>query len=59
MDLEGAIAGLPKGARMVFVLHDVQGFTHEEIGDQLCITPGGSKSQLHRARMLLRTALTR
>ncbi|MBL0939116.1 MAG: RNA polymerase sigma factor [Gemmatimonadaceae bacterium] len=59
MDLEGAIAGLPKGARMVFVLHDVQGFTHEEIGDQLGITPGGSKAQLHRARMLLRTALTR
>jgi RNA polymerase sigma-70 factor (ECF subfamily) len=59
MDLEGAIAGLPKGARMVFVLHDVQGYTHEEIGEQLGITPGGSKAQLHRARMLLRTALTR
>jgi RNA polymerase sigma-70 factor (ECF subfamily) len=59
MDLEQAIGGLPKGARTVFVLHDVEGFTHEEIGEQLGITPGGSKAQLHRARMLLRTALTR
>jgi RNA polymerase sigma-70 factor (ECF subfamily) len=59
LDLEGAIAGLPKGARTVFVLHDVEGFTHEEIGAQLGISPGGSKAQLHRARMLLRAALTR
>lgn len=59
LDLDGAIAGLPKGARTVFVLHDVEGFTHEEIGSQLGISPGGSKAQLHRARMLLRAALTR
>lgn len=59
LDLEQAIAGLPNGARRVFVLHDVEGFTHEEIGEQLGITPGGSKAQLHRARMLLRAALTR
>ncbi len=59
LDLEAAIAGLPPGARRIFVLHDVEGFTHEEIGDQLGITPGGSKAQLHRARMLLRAALTR
>jgi RNA polymerase sigma-70 factor, ECF subfamily len=59
LDLEGAIAQLPRGARTVFVLHDVQGFTHEEIGEQLGITPGGSKAQLHRARLLLRAALTR
>jgi len=59
LDLEGAIAALPRGARTVFVLHDVQGFTHEEIGEQLGISPGGSKAQLHRARMLLRAALTR
>lgn len=59
LDLESAIAGLPRGARTVFVLHDVQGFTHEEIGEQLGISPGGSKAQLHRARMLLRAALTR
>ena len=59
IDLDAAIAGLPAGARRVFVLHDVEGFTHEEIGEQLGITSGGSKAQLHRARMLLRTALNR
>ncbi len=59
MDLDDAIARLPNGARRVFVLHDVQGFTHEEIGEQLGITPGGSKAQLHRARLLLRAALNR
>jgi RNA polymerase sigma-70 factor (ECF subfamily) len=57
MDLEQAIAGLPPGARRVFVLHDVEGFKHEEIADQLGITSGGSKAQLHRARLLLREAL--
>jgi RNA polymerase sigma factor (sigma-70 family) len=59
LDLEAAIARLPNGARRVFVLHDVEGFTHEEIGGQLGITPGGSKAQLHRARFLLRAALSR
>lgn len=59
LDLDAAIAGLPEGARRVFVLHDVEGFTHEEIGEQLGITSGGSKAQLHRARMLLRAALNR
>lgn len=59
LDLDAAIAGLPSGARRIFVLHDVEGFTHEEIGEQLGITPGGSKAQLHRARMLLRAALSR
>ena len=59
MDLEAAIATLPPGARRVFVLHDVEGYTHEEIGGQLGITSGGSKAQLHRARTLLRAALNR
>ncbi|MCE2901515.1 MAG: RNA polymerase sigma factor [Gemmatimonas sp.] len=59
LDLEGAMARLPNGARLVFLLHDIEGFTHEEIGTQLGITSGGSKAQLHRARMLLRAALTR
>jgi RNA polymerase sigma-70 factor (ECF subfamily) len=59
MDLEKAIASLPPGARRVFVLHDVQGFKHEEIAEQLGVTAGGSKAQLHRARMLLRERLTR
>ena len=50
---------LPPGARKVFILHDVEGFKHEEIAEQLAITTGGSKAQLHRARMLLRKALER
>lgn len=59
LDLEAAIAQLPPGARKVFVLHDVEGFTHEEIAEEMGVTPGGTKSQLHRARMLLREALLR
>ena len=59
LDLEHAIALLPPGARRVFVLHDVEGYKHEEIADLLGITAGGSKAQLHRARHLLREALTR
>ena len=59
MDLAAAIDSLPPGARQIFVLHDVEGYKHEEIA-QLCgITAGGSKAQLHRARLLLREALTR
>lgn len=59
IDLERAIAGLPDGARNVFVLADVYGHAHEEIGRLLGIAPGTSKAQLHRARMLLRKALDR
>ena len=59
MDLEAAIGMLPPGARRVFVLHDVEGYKHEEIAEQLSITAGGSKAQLHRARLLLRKALER
>lgn len=59
MDLETAIAQLPRGARQVFVLHDIEGYKHEEIAAMLGITVGGSKSQLHRARLLLREALQR
>jgi RNA polymerase sigma-70 factor (ECF subfamily) len=58
IDLERAIAGLPPGARKVFVLHDVEGYTHDEIGEMLGVTAGGCKAQLHRARLLLREALT-
>ena len=57
MDLEAALGTLPDGARDVFVLYDVEGFTHEEIGGLLGISTGTSKSQLHRARMLLRKRL--
>lgn len=59
IDLEEAIKLLPPGARRVFVLHDVEGYKHEEIAEMLDITSGGSKAQLHRARLLLREALER
>ena len=59
LDLEQAIAALPPGARKVFVLHDVEGYTHEEIAEMNGVTTGATKSQLHRARMLLREALNR
>lgn len=54
-DLERAIALLPDGYRQVLLLHDVEGYTHEEIGAQLDITAGTSKSQLFHARKALRT----
>lgn len=57
LDLERAMARLPEGAREVFVLHDVEGWTHEEIAEQLGLVPGTSKSQLSRARMALRRML--
>jgi len=56
-DLEKALATLPPGARSVFVLHDVEGRTHEEIATLLGLAPGTSKAQLHRARRLLREVL--
>jgi len=59
MDFEHAIAALPDGARRVFVLHDVQGYKHREIAVLLEISPGTSKAQLHRARMMLRRSLRR
>ena len=59
MDLERALATLPAGARAVFVLHDVEGYKHEEIADMTGVATGTSKAQLHRARRLLREALGR
>ena len=52
-DLENAIDELPSGARHVFVLHAVYGYSHDETGDMLGIAAGTSKAQLHRARRLL------
>ena len=57
MDFETAIGKLPEGARQVFVLFDVEGYRHEEIATLLEISVGTSKSQLHRARMILREHL--
>ncbi len=55
--IEAAAAQLSPGARTVFLLHDVEGYTHEEIAAELGITPGGSKSQLFKARAKLRRLL--
>jgi RNA polymerase sigma-70 factor (ECF subfamily) len=55
--IEAATAQLSPGARAVFVMHDVEGFTHEEIATALGITTGGSKSQLFKARVKLRKLL--
>lgn len=57
--LERAIAMLPDGARTVFVLHDVEGYKHEEISGMTGLAVGTSKAQLHRARKLLREAIER
>jgi RNA polymerase sigma-70 factor (ECF subfamily) len=57
VDLERAVAALPAGYREVVVLHDIQGYTHDEIADILGVTTGTSKSQLSRARRALRAAL--
>jgi RNA polymerase sigma factor (sigma-70 family) len=57
IDLDAALKRLPPGARTVFVLHDVEGYRHDEIGEILGVSVGTSKSQLHRARMTLRTHL--
>jgi RNA polymerase sigma-70 factor (ECF subfamily) len=55
--LAQAIDGLPDGYRAVFVMHDVEGYTHEEIASSLGVHPGTSKAQLFRARARLRDAL--
>jgi RNA polymerase sigma-70 factor (ECF subfamily) len=55
--IEKAASKLSPGARVVFMLHDVEGYTHEEIAERLGITSGGSKSQLFKARAKLRTLL--
>jgi RNA polymerase sigma-70 factor (ECF subfamily) len=55
--IESALPKMAEGYRQVFVLHDIQGLKHEEIGKILGITDGASKSQLHRARAFLRREL--
>ena len=57
LDLERAIAALPAGARQVFVLHQIEGYRHEEIARMMNVTSGTTKAQLHRARKLLMEAL--
>ena len=57
LDLEAAIAQLPPQARTVFVLHDVEGWQHDEIATELGLAVGTTKAHLHRARKLLQEAL--
>lgn len=57
MTLEKAIESLPAGYRLIFVLHDIEGYEHNEIATLLDCSIGNSKSQLHKARMKLREAL--
>ncbi len=59
LDMEDAIAGLPPKARAVFLLYDVEGYQHAEIAEMTGIAEGTSKTQLFRARRLLREALSR
>jgi RNA polymerase sigma-70 factor, ECF subfamily len=55
--LERAVGSLPAGYRLIFILHDVEGFEHNEIATMLDCSIGNSKSQLHKARLKLRDAL--
>jgi RNA polymerase sigma-70 factor, ECF subfamily len=57
MDLERALAQLPEGCRAAFVLHDVEGLEHREVAEALGIAEGTSKSQVHKARLRLRSLL--
>jgi RNA polymerase sigma-70 factor, ECF subfamily len=59
MRLDRAIEQLPDGYKIIFVLHDIQGYGHEEIAEILGCSVGNSKSQLHKARLRMRELLTR
>ena len=57
VNLERAIENLPPGYRIIFVLHDIEGYEHNEIAEMMGCSIGNSKSQLHKARMKLRDLL--
>jgi RNA polymerase sigma-70 factor (ECF subfamily) len=59
VDLERAITDLPPQARLIFVLHDVEGYKHREIATMTGLAEGTSKAHLHQARRMLRKALNR
>jgi RNA polymerase sigma-70 factor, ECF subfamily len=59
LDLNNAIDSLPRQARIIFVMHDIAGFTHEEIAEAMKLAPGTCKAQLSRARRILREVLKR
>jgi RNA polymerase sigma-70 factor (ECF subfamily) len=58
MDLDRAIIALPEASRTVFVMHDVEGYTHDEIARLTGRAEGTCKALLHRARKMLRERLT-
>ncbi|MGE0041223.1 MAG: RNA polymerase sigma factor [Vicinamibacterales bacterium] len=58
LDLERGVSQLPPACRAAFLLHDVEGFGHQEVGAILGISEGTSKSQVHKARLRLRAFLT-
>jgi RNA polymerase sigma-70 factor (ECF subfamily) len=58
IDLDRAIGRLPHACRAAFLLHDVEGFGHQEVGSILGISEGTSKSQVHKARLRIRAYLT-
>jgi RNA polymerase sigma-70 factor (ECF subfamily) len=57
VNLERAVENLPPGYRIIFVLHDIEGYEHNEIAEMMGCSIGNSKSQLHKARMKLRDLL--
>ena len=57
LELQRAVEALPPGYRTIFVLHDIEGFEHNEIAEMVGCSIGNSKSQLHKARMKLRDSL--
>ncbi|MGH9526122.1 MAG: RNA polymerase sigma factor, partial [Terriglobales bacterium] len=57
VNLERAIGRLPPGYRTIFILHDMEGYEHNEIAQMMSCSIGNSKSQLHKARMRLRDLL--
>jgi RNA polymerase sigma-70 factor (ECF subfamily) len=57
LDLKHAIDSLPRQARIIFVMHDIAGYTHEEIAEAMKLSPGTCKAQLSRARRILREVL--
>ena len=59
LTLTSAVEGLPPGCRAIFVLHDIEGYEHSEIARIMNCTVGNSKSQLHKARLKLRSMLQR
>jgi RNA polymerase sigma-70 factor, ECF subfamily len=59
LDLQQAVAALPPGARRVFILHDIEGYQHNEIAQMTGLAEGTLRAQLHRARKLLMEALER